>query len=101
MNSFQDRVKAKIPAERMPGTAMGKMIRTMAPKRVAPSMRAHSSSSLGMVLKYPMSSQVQNGMRNVGYVRMSAHGVSPSWKVRMILASGMKSSVGGTRYVTK
>ncbi len=51
MNSFQDRVKAKIPAERMPGIAMGKMMRIMAPNRVAPSMRAHSSSSLGMVLK--------------------------------------------------
>src|SRR2546427_12602804 len=32
---------------------------------------------------------------------MRAHGVSPSWKVRMMLASGMKSKVGGTRYVTK
>src|SRR2546422_2206867 len=32
------------PADRMPGTAMGKMIRTMAPNRVAPSMRAHSRS---------------------------------------------------------
>src|SRR5215831_3443803 len=32
---------------------------------------------------------------------MSAHGESPSWKERMVLASGMKSNVGGTRYVTK
>src|SRR2546421_11575867 len=97
MNSFQDRVNAKMPADRIPGTAMGKMIRTMAPNRVAPSMRAHSSSSLGMVLKYPMSSQVQNGIRNVGYVRMSAHGVLPSWNSRMMLARGMNKSVGGTR----
>src|SRR6266702_1918555 len=74
MNSFHDSVKAKIPAERMPGTAIGKMILTIAPKRVAPSIRAHSSSSLGIVLKYPMRSHVQNGMRR---------------------------SVGGTRYVTK
>ena len=51
MNSFHDSVKAKMPAERMPGTAMGKMMRVIAPNRVAPSMRAHSSSSLGMVLK--------------------------------------------------
>ena len=51
MNSFQDRVNAKMPADRIPGTAIGKMMRTMAPKRVAPSIRAHSSSSLGMVLK--------------------------------------------------
>src|SRR5205823_1885897 len=101
MNSFHDSVKAKIPAERMPGTAIGKMILTIAPKRVAPSIRAHSSSSLGIVLKYPMRSHVQNGIRNVGYVRISAHGVSPTWKVRMMFASGMKRSVGGTRYVTK
>src|SRR5262245_3602636 len=32
---------------------------------------------------------------------MSAHGVSPNWNVRMMLASGMNSKVGGTRYVTK
>src|SRR2546428_10368082 len=101
MTSFQGGGKAKIPAERMPGTAIGKIILTIAPKRVAPSIRAHSSSSLGIVLKYPMRSHVQNGIRNVGYVRISAHGVSPTWKVRMMFASGMKRSVGGTRYVTK
>src|SRR5436190_11612837 len=101
MNSFHDSVKAKMPAERMPGTAIGKMMRSIAPKRVAPSMRAHSSSSFGIVLKYPISSHVQNGIRNVGYVRINAHGVSPSWKVRMMFASGMKRRVGGTRYVTK
>src|SRR5437867_3257449 len=101
MNSFHDSVNAKMPAERIPGTAIGKMIRVIAPKRVAPSMRAHSSSSLGIVLKYPMRSHVQNGMRNVGYVRISAHGVLPSWKFRMMSASGMNRSVGGTRYVTK
>src|SRR5215510_9040164 len=97
MNSFQDSVNAKIPADRMPGMATGKMMRIIAPKRVAPSIRAHSSSSLGMVLKYPISSQVQNGIRNVGYVRMSAHGVLPSENSRMMLASGMNSNVGGTR----
>src|ERR687888_494540 len=48
-----------------------------------------------------MRSQVEKGMRNVGYVRISAHGVLPSWKLRMMSASGMKSRVGGTRYVTK
>src|SRR2546429_1893772 len=101
MTAFHDGMKAMGPAERMPGTAIGKMILTIAPKRVAPSIRAHSSSSLGIVLKYPMRSHVQNGIRNVGYVRISAHGVSPTWKVRMMFASGMKRSVGGTRYVTK
>src|SRR4030095_8148316 len=101
MNSFHDSVNAKMPADRMPGTAIGKMIRAIAPKRVAPSMRAHSSSSLGIVLKYPIRSHVQNGIRNVGYVRISAQGVLPSWKSRMMSASGMNSNVGGTRYVTK
>src|SRR5206468_10792872 len=101
MNSFQERVKAKIPAERIPGIASGKMIWTMARMRLAPSMRAHSSSSFGIVLKYPIMSQVENGIRNVGYVRMSDHGVSPSRKFRMMSARGMKRRVGGTRYVTK
>src|SRR5262245_4314736 len=32
---------------------------------------------------------------------MRAHGVLPSWKVRMMSARGMKSRVGGTRHVTK
>src|SRR5712691_5749548 len=32
---------------------------------------------------------------------MSAQGVLPSEKFRMMSASGMKRSVGGTRYVTK
>src|SRR2546427_9721427 len=97
MNSFHDSVKAKIPAERMPGTAIGKMILTIAPKRVAPSIRAHSSSSLGIVLKYPMRSHVQNGIRNVGDVRISAPGVPPTWEGRVVVASGMKRSGGGTR----
>src|SRR6266446_4678568 len=48
-----------------------------------------------------MRGHVQKGIRNVGYVRINAHGVLPSWKLRMMSASGMKSSVGGTRYVTK
>jgi hypothetical protein len=34
--------------------------------RLAPSIRAQSSISRGMVLKYPIKSHVQNGIRNVG-----------------------------------
>src|SRR5213594_4158338 len=48
-----------------------------------------------------MRSHVENGIKNVGYVRINAHGVLPSWKSRMMSASGMNRSVGGTRYVTK
>ena len=33
MNSFQDSVKAKIPADTMPGRASGKAIRQSAPSR--------------------------------------------------------------------
>ena len=51
MNSFQESVKEKIPADRMPGGASGMAIRHIAPRRLAPSMRAHSSSSPGMVRK--------------------------------------------------
>jgi len=50
MNSFHDSVNAKMPADRIPGTADGEMIRTIA-RSAGPSMRAHSSSSFGIVLK--------------------------------------------------
>src|SRR5207245_2018509 len=57
---------------------------------------------LGDRLEIPQGARgVRADRRNVGYVRISAHGVSPTWKVRMMFASGMKRSVGGTRYVTK
>src|SRR3989442_5049007 len=74
-------------------------MRTMAWIRLAPSIRAHSSISRGMVLKYPIKSQVQNGIRKVGYVRITAHGVSPIPKVLTTSPSGMKSRVGGTTEV--
>ena len=38
-----DSVKAKMASDRVPGTATGKMLRVMAPERVAPSMRARSA----------------------------------------------------------
>jgi hypothetical protein len=44
-------VNAEIPAERIPGIASGKAMRTMAWKRLAPSIRAQSSISHGMVRK--------------------------------------------------
>ena len=42
---------AKIPAEISPGTASGRMMRTSICRRLAPSISAHSSSSIGIVLK--------------------------------------------------
>ena len=50
-NSFQERVNANMPAERMPGRARGIAIRIIACQRLAPSTRADSSSSRGMPLK--------------------------------------------------
>ena len=58
--------KAKMSAERSPGSARGTTMRTTACRRLAPSIMAHSSSSRGMVLKYPINSHVQKGMRKVG-----------------------------------
>ena len=51
MNTLQDNVNAKMPADRIPGTAIGMMMYIIAFQRVAPSMRAHSSSSRGIALK--------------------------------------------------
>ncbi len=51
MNSFHDRVKAKMPAEIRPGTASGSTIFTRICQRVAPSISAHSSSSKGIERK--------------------------------------------------
>ena len=50
-NSFWARVKAKMPAESNPGVHSGKMIRVIAWNRLAPSIRADSSSSRGTLLK--------------------------------------------------
>ena len=50
-NSFCDSVKAKIPAESSPGVVSGSTTRHIAWKRLAPSMRAASSSSRGTLLK--------------------------------------------------
>ena len=45
MNSFQARMKAKMPVATRPGATSGSVIRMNAPKRLAPSTRAASSSS--------------------------------------------------------
>jgi hypothetical protein len=44
-----------------------------------------------------MSSQVANGIRKVGYVRISAQRVSNSPSLNTIAASGMNRIEGGTR----
>ena len=44
---------------------------------------------------------MQNGIRNVGYVRISASRVSNRPSLNTTFASGMKRIVGGTRYARK
>src|SRR5688500_13579477 len=97
MNSFQQSVRQKMPAEISPGTASGRMMRVRICQRVAPSMSAHSSSSYGMVLKYPISSHVENGIRMVGQVRMRAKGVSKRPYSNTTVAGGRERIEGGTR----
>ena len=97
MNSFHDSVKAKMPADRMPGTASGKMMRTMAAEARGPvdarALLELPGDGLEVAHQQPGTERHQEG--RVGEDQRP--GVSPSWNVRMMLASGMKSSVGGTR----
>src|SRR5258707_11633303 len=97
MNSFQHKVKQKMNAEISPGIASGSTILIRICQRLAPSISAHSSSSNGMVLKHPINSQVENGIKMVGYVRISAIGESnkPYWNTTA--ATGMNRREGGTR----
>src|SRR5687768_13888925 len=87
-NSFHEKVKENSTAQMMPGNAMGSTTRMSACNRLQPSIIAHSSISRGMVRKYPMSSHVLKGTRKVGYVRMSAHGVSATPSRVTTMASG-------------
>src|SRR5919108_6609852 len=72
VNSFHVSVKPNRITHTMPGTAIGSTMRVSVCIRLAPSTSAHSSTSRGTVRKYPMSSHVENGTRNVGYVTTSA-----------------------------
>src|SRR5712691_11036076 len=101
MKSFRTSENEKITTVRIPGTEIVKTTRRSVLIREAPSTSAASSSSRGIVLKKPISSQVENGTVNEGKTTISDS--SRSW--RPIRATthdnGRKSSVGGTRYVRK
>jgi hypothetical protein len=73
------------------------MTRKNAPRRECPSIIAASSTSLGMTLKNPISSQVQKGTVKLGYTRTSAQRRSCSPSEDTNRDSGMKRMVGGTR----
>src|SRR5215470_14111113 len=97
VNSFHVSVNPNRVTQTIPGIAIGSTMRVSVCIRVAPSTSAHSSTSRGMVRKYPMSSHVENGTRNVGYVTTSAQMVSEMPSHTTICESGRKRSVGGTR----
>src|SRR5438876_3440527 len=101
MNSFHERVKAKRIAQMIPGAATGITMRRSAWKRLQPSISAHSSISLGIVRKYPMRSQVQNGTRKVGYVTIRAAMESVRPSALTTWDSGRNRRLGGTRQVMK
>src|SRR5687767_6553316 len=65
-NSFTQRENEKMTTVRIPGNEIGKTTFSSALIREAPSISAASSSSCGIVLKKPISSQVENGTVNDG-----------------------------------
>src|SRR5207244_9353165 len=72
VNSFQVSVKPKSVTQTIPGIAIGSTMRRSVCIRVAPSTSAHSSTSRGIVRKWPIRSHVENGTRKVGYVTIKA-----------------------------
>src|SRR5205823_423737 len=65
-NSLITSENVKMTTVRIPGIEIGNTIRTSEPSREQPSMSAASSSSCGIDLKNPISSQTANGMVNDG-----------------------------------
>ena len=63
----------------------------------APSISAASSSSLGMLEKYPIMIQVQNGMVSIGKTSTMLQYELSSPSERTIWNSGMNSSDSGIR----
>src|SRR5712691_3366131 len=96
-NSFTTSENEKITTVRMPGMEIGKTTRKSVPSREAPSICAASSSSLGIVLKKPISSHVAKGTVNEWYTRIKPPSESWRWRFEITQNSGRKSSVGGTR----
>src|SRR5215210_3029630 len=103
MKSFITSENEKMTTVRIPGSEIGKTMRTSVFTRDAPSTRAASSSSRGIVLKKPISSHVENGTVNEGKTSTSDQSEScrprspPSGKWLITYESGRKSRVGGTR----
>src|SRR3989304_9530012 len=96
-NSFIAKVKLKITTVRIPATEIGITTLTNAPNRLNPSIIAASSRSLGIALKNPIKSQVQNGMVKLGYTRTRDQRESCSPRLEITLERGIKRIVGGTK----
>src|SRR5215204_4998570 len=101
MNSFTTSENEKMTTVRTPGSEIGKTTRVSVLIREAPSTSAASSSSFGIVLKNPIRSHVENGTVNDGYTSTSDQIEFCRFTWLITQKSGMKSSVGGTRYVRK
>src|SRR6202046_5334584 len=98
-NSCVRKVNVKITTVRIPESEIGTTSRTNAPERVSPSTIAASSSSRGIDLKNPISNQVEKGIVKLGYTTTSDQMVSCKPSNATMRDSGIKSKVGGTRYV--
>ena len=61
--SFHAEILMNTAQAQSPPFTSGRTTRTIAPRRVQPSMRAASSSSLGTASKYPFISQMKIGSR--------------------------------------
>src|SRR5207247_6016401 len=84
-NSFTTSENEKITTVRMPGTEIGKTMRTSVPSREATSIRAASSSSRGIVLKNPINNQVAKGTVKEGYTSTRDQIEPRRWKCRRLL----------------
>src|ERR687887_1722905 len=89
-NSFTTSENEKMTTVRIPGIEIGKTTRVNVFSRDAPSTRAASSSSCGMVLKNPISSHVENGTVNDGYTSTSDQIESVRCACLITATNGMK-----------
>src|SRR5882762_969712 len=80
-NSCVTSVKVKITTVRMPEVDIGTTSLMNAPNRVRPSTIAASSSSLGIDLKKPINSQIENGIVKLGYTTTSDQMLSCSPRI--------------------
>src|ERR687887_1485343 len=89
--SFTQSENVKITTVRIPGSEIGNTTRQSAFSLEQPSIRAASSSSTGIVLKKPISSQTENGTVKDGYTRTSDQSRSSRPRFEITRERGRKS----------